>query len=690
MNKTFFFSLLFVPLFAQSKISIRVAAVGSSITYGVGIQNHEANSYPAQLQKSLGEDYEVRNFGVNSNISLLSVDSSYMQTIEYQASLEYNPNIVLIKLATNEAKNFDRQKFDSLYNQHYQELINVYQKLPSKPRIILMTPTRCYLQEGSFAGADTVYRKYIIPAIEKLAFNNELEVIDIYSVFRKSIDTYLMPDSMHPSASGAARIVEKILPVVTGNIRRNCMAKIVAPSNSTISNFHGYTMYEWDGGYKIVEPHLTSKGGTQWVWRARFWEHKPEIDIALLERGFHIAYCPVENLFGSSKAMKKFNEFYRRMIDAGFSEKVVLLGASHGALTVYNWAAQNTNKVAAIYADTPIMSIKSWSKNHHKDLTEKMMKAYNFNHEKEISLWQENITDYARKLRNIPIIHVVEITDSLAPSSKNTEIFKCAIQKAGGYMTVIMRENSRFPQSFSVSQSVINFLLSATQQVTNGCLIPIPGYEWRTASGWQKGTDWWAQNEEISTIVQKSCEILLFGNSITQGFGGERKRIVKYNGKSQLTKALGDSVRWINAGIAGDKIENLLWRMRNTNYEATNPRHIFITIGVNNCSAGDSSEDIAQGIAAVVQQANTQFPNAKITLFGMLPYKNIQKTKALRTILQNTTFPENVVFVDTWEWFTRTNDVLNLDYYAKDLIHLSPKGYEMWSKKIADIYFRNR
>ena len=44
---------------------IKVACLGNSITAGAGISN-EADKYPSQLQNLLGDGYEVRNFGQNS------------------------------------------------------------------------------------------------------------------------------------------------------------------------------------------------------------------------------------------------------------------------------------------------------------------------------------------------------------------------------------------------------------------------------------------------------------------------------------------------------------------------------------------------------------------------------------------------------------------------------------------------
>lgn len=92
--------------------------------------------------------------------------------------------------------------------------------------------------------------------------------------------------------------------------------------------------------------------------RARFWGHEPQTDIALLEHGFHIVYCDVADLYGSDKAVQRWNSFYKRMVKAGFNKKVALEGMSRGGLIVYNWAAQNPEKVACIYADAPVMDFK--------------------------------------------------------------------------------------------------------------------------------------------------------------------------------------------------------------------------------------------------------------------------------------------------------------------------------------------
>jgi sialate O-acetylesterase len=47
----------------RQETKIKVACVGNSITYGFKLENRERDAYPFQLQRLLGENYEVENFG---------------------------------------------------------------------------------------------------------------------------------------------------------------------------------------------------------------------------------------------------------------------------------------------------------------------------------------------------------------------------------------------------------------------------------------------------------------------------------------------------------------------------------------------------------------------------------------------------------------------------------------------------
>ena len=82
--------------------------------------------------------------------------------------------------------------------------------------------------------------------------------------------------------------------------------------------------------------------------------------IALLERGFHIVYMDVAEMYGNEASINLWDQFYDYMQQLGMSKKVVLEAMSRGGIYAYNWAIRNPTKVAAIYADAPVLDIKSW------------------------------------------------------------------------------------------------------------------------------------------------------------------------------------------------------------------------------------------------------------------------------------------------------------------------------------------
>src|SRR5512135_942364 len=88
---------------AQAKL---VACVGDSITYGSGIANRTVDSYPAQLQRLLRQydpAWEVQNFGVSGATLLSKGDKPYIRETAYAGTQACNPDIVIIKLGTNDS-----------------------------------------------------------------------------------------------------------------------------------------------------------------------------------------------------------------------------------------------------------------------------------------------------------------------------------------------------------------------------------------------------------------------------------------------------------------------------------------------------------------------------------------------------------------------------------------------------------
>ena len=102
-------SLLLFLLFVLTRLSaqetkIKVACVGNSITFGAGIQDRANHSYPSILGRMLGKDYEVQNFGVSARTLLNKGDHPYMKEVQFQDGVNYEADIVVIKVGRNESK----------------------------------------------------------------------------------------------------------------------------------------------------------------------------------------------------------------------------------------------------------------------------------------------------------------------------------------------------------------------------------------------------------------------------------------------------------------------------------------------------------------------------------------------------------------------------------------------------------
>lgn len=202
-----FTSLLLITIDGWAK-ETKVACIGNSITYGAGIANREKNSYPAQLQAYLGKDYEVGNFGSNGATALSKGDYPYIKTDAYKRSLAFSPDIVIIMLGTNDSKP-QNIRYEDEFGADFLSLIRTYRQLPAKPRIIVMSPPRCFLPPGTDI-KDSIIRQTITPVVQQIVRNESLEYIDLYNVINENEQEVLMPDKLHPSSIGAGRIATSL------------------------------------------------------------------------------------------------------------------------------------------------------------------------------------------------------------------------------------------------------------------------------------------------------------------------------------------------------------------------------------------------------------------------------------------------------------------------------------------------
>ena len=186
---------------------IRVACIGDSITWGFTLLNPWKQGYPALLQEKLGKEYEVRNFGFNDASARFDADTPYVNKRVYRESLEWNPDIVLLMLGTNDTKT--RNWDPDIFRRDYRRIVDSYLDLPSGPRVILIAPIRIFPVMGiPILGVHPeTMEEGVRPAIREIADGMGLELVDLKDLF---IDTRYCRDGVHPQKTGARMLAEAI------------------------------------------------------------------------------------------------------------------------------------------------------------------------------------------------------------------------------------------------------------------------------------------------------------------------------------------------------------------------------------------------------------------------------------------------------------------------------------------------
>lgn len=139
------------------------------------------------------------------------------------------------------------------------------------------------------------------------------------------------------------------------------------PDQVQMLDFHGFATERRDGGGLTrllvspkAPPALDAEGRPLWYWNVRFWNAFPFVDLALLERGWHVAHVTVDELYGSPESMRRMDALYNEMVARGFSRRVALVGMSRGGLDSTLWAVRHPERVSTLHLDNPVLTFRSW------------------------------------------------------------------------------------------------------------------------------------------------------------------------------------------------------------------------------------------------------------------------------------------------------------------------------------------
>lgn len=206
---------LFVCCALSAQQRMKVACVGNSITYGTGLSDRATQSYPVQLQRLLGDRYEVENFGKPGATLLNQGHRPYTRQEEYRKALDFAGDIVVIHLGINDTDPRNWPNYRDFFVKDYLDLIDTFRKANPDVRIIIARMTPIADRHDRFLSGTRDWHGEIQTAIETVAHYAGVQLVDFHEPLYPY--PFLLPDAVHPTVEGAAIMAKTVYSAITGD-----------------------------------------------------------------------------------------------------------------------------------------------------------------------------------------------------------------------------------------------------------------------------------------------------------------------------------------------------------------------------------------------------------------------------------------------------------------------------------------
>lgn len=370
---------------------------------------------------------------------------------------------------------------------------------------------------------------------------------------------------------------------------------------------------------RIIIPNKAANSNP-WIWRARFPDWHTEADSILVAEGFHLVYVNTDNKFGSPDAVKVWDDFYDFISQKyALQKKVALMGVSRGGLFVYNWAKQNPEKVACIYAEAPVCDFTSWpggfseGKGSTKDW-EKLKTEYGFKSDEEAKNYKNNPIDNLDALAKakVPILHMIGLEDKIVPPKENSLVLVDKYIKLGGIATVVpctqgKQELEGHHFDIETPRYVADFIKYNT----------LKSSKLNSASYHNLGNG--LKNSHIKFETSKKGRVAFLGGSITYN-PGWRDSVSNY-----LVKKFPDTdFEFIAAGIPSMGTTPAAFRLTRDIKDLKNIDLLFEEAAVNDASNGRSALEQTRALEGIVRHLKKENPAIDIVLMHFVDPKKIK------------------------------------------------------------------
>lgn len=210
---------------------------------------------------------------------------------------------------------------------------------------------------------------------------------------------------------------------------------------------------------------------------------------------------------------------------------------------------------------------------------------------------------------------------------------------------------------------------------------------------------WMPRHEKFVEIAKAgNIDLLFLGDSITDAWGGnghgkELKGGPKSGSGAEIFVKEFEPLKAANFGIGGDRTQHVLWRLQNGEFDTIKPKALMLMIGTNNSNGKDNtSDEIAEGVEAIVKEILKRSPKTKVLLLAVFPRatgkdKDAQAAQSAKINAVNSRIAKlddggkTVKYLDIGMKFKAADGSIPREIMP-DQLHLSPKGYRIWADAV--------
>jgi lysophospholipase L1-like esterase len=188
-------------------------------------------------------------------------------------------------------------------------------------------------------------------------------------------------------------------------------------------------------------------------------------------------------------------------------------------------------------------------------------------------------------------------------------------------------------------------------------------------------------HESFVALAKKGeAQVVFLGDSITAGWNGQKALFEKEYAQYKA----------VNFGIGGDRVQHVLWRVENGEFEGIKPKAVVLMIGTNNVgNAAHTPELIANGIKKIIEAIHQRSPDTKVLLLAIFP-RSAKPTDAARVknekvnaLIAKFNDGKKVHFFDIGAKFLTADGTLEKSVMP-DLLHLNAASYQVEADAIRE------